>query len=396
MKKVVVTGISGQDGSYMADYLLENTDHEVFGMIRHSSNPNKKNYQHLLNNPRFKIISGDLTDFISISNVVKDINPDYFINFGAQSFVYESWNTPLSTFEIDAMGPLHCLEAIRLYAPKCRFYSAGSSEEVGDVDYCPQDLKHPLKPRSPYGAAKCAAKMITKVYRESYNLYAIHGRLYNHESERRGEAFVTRKITQGVARIYHAIKNNKSFDPIELGDIDAKRDWSHAYDFVDGIWRMLNQENYRKDLLEIKKDLYTLPDNLGWNGESREIIELEKKTEQLWPEVLPTAIKEYVLSSDETHSVQEFLTLAFKASGIEGTWSGGIIQGDPIFYRYYSHSKGLLMRTNPTFYRPAEVSVLLGDSKITRQELGWQPKISFNQLVERMVKHDIENYEFQR
>lgn len=350
-KKVLITGISGQDGSYMADYLLENTDHEIYGMVRHSSNPNKKNYKHLLNNPRFQVISGDLTDLVSISYVVDKIKPDYFINFGAQSFVFESWNTPVSTFEIDAMGPLHCLEAIRLYAPKCRFYSAGSSEEVGDVDCSPQDINHPLKPRSPYGAAKCAAKMITKVYRESYNLYAIHGRLYNHESERRGEAFVTRKITKGVARIYHAIKNGQDFAPIELGNLDAKRDWSHALDFVDGIWKMLNQKEP----------------------------------------------KEYLLSSDETHSVREFVELAFKASGIQGIWFENLKKAPES--EVYAHKDGNiitglhLVSINPQFYRPAEVSILLGDSTEIRKELGWKPKVSFNQLVERMVKNDIENYE---
>lgn len=383
-KKVIVSGISGQDGSYMADFLIANTDHEIFGMIRHSSNPNKKNYQHLLNNPRFKIVSADLTDLVSISYIVDKIKPDYFINFGAQSFVYESWNTPVSTFEIDAMGPLHCLEAIRKYAPNCRFYSAGSSEEVGDVDYSPQDLKHPLKPRSPYGAAKCAAKMITKVYRESYNLYALHGRLYNHESERRGEAFVTRKITKGVARIYHSIKNGKDFEPIELGNLDAKRDWSHAYDFVDGIWRMMNQELYNKDIIQLANKTEKLDQGLKFLS----YVDYNY--------FIKNGLKEYVLSSNETHSVRKFVELAFAAANlkIDKVDNGGalpVLEGKGRQIQYIYNKKPVVV-INPVFFRPAEVSILLGDSTEIRKELGWKPQISFNQLVERMVKHDIENY----
>ena len=347
MKKVIITGVTGQDGSYMAEYCLK-LGHKVFGVIRRSSNPNYSNLKNVIGNPNFKFVYADLSDFSSIENIVKDIRPDYFINLAAQSFVGASWAMPEQTFDITALGVLRCLDAIRKTCPSCRFYSAGSSEEMGDVEYSPQDLKHPVRPRSPYGAAKAAARHITKVYRESYNMYAIHCILYNHESERRGEEFVTRKITKGVARIYNAIKQGKSFEPIELGNLDSKRDWSHAMDFVDGIWVMLNQDKP----------------------------------------------KEYILSSNETHSIREFVEKAFKIAGISGSWiyTGDGRAEDEGFYRKREDGNyEPLVKVNPRFYRPAEVELLLGDSNPARKELGWTPKISFDSLIERMVVSDISN-----
>jgi GDPmannose 4,6-dehydratase len=344
-KKIVVTGITGQDGSYMVDFLLKNTDYTIYGMVRRASTLNTTNISQFLANDRFKLITGDLSDGQSIANIVSEVVPDYFINLAAQSFVGSSWQIPEQTFDVGAMGVLRCLEAIRKYAPNCRFYNAGSSEELGNVDYYPQDDKHPLKPRSPYGAAKAAARHLVKVYRESYDLYAIQGLLYNHESQRRGEEFVTRKITKGVARILKCIKNNEKFEPIHLGNIDAKRDWSHAMDFVEGIWLMLNQSEPR----------------------------------------------EYILSSGETHSVREFVSLAFKAAGIEGNWD--FVNGkEPINERflYINHdSTQPLIIINPEFYRPAEVDLLLGDSTPARSELNWNPKISFTDLVKLMVENDL-------
>jgi len=346
MKKIIITGVTGQDGSYMVDYILKNTDYFIYGVRRRSSNPNLQNIKHNLDNPRFKMIIADLGDSNSIDEIVKEIQPDYFINFAAQSFVGSSWQIPLQTFDATALGVLRCLEAIRKYAPTCRFYSAGSSEEMGDVIYSPQDLKHPIRPRSPYGAAKAAARHITKVYRDSYNLFAIHSILYNHESERRGEEFVTRKITKGVARIYNAIKNNKNFDPIELGNLDAKRDWSHAEDFIEGIWLMLNQEKP----------------------------------------------KEYILSSNETHTVREFIEIAFNYVGIKGSWiyidPDGCPEDEMFCFQTKDNQYKQLVKINPKFYRPAEVDLLLGDSSLARKELGWNPKISFQNLVEKMVKAD--------
>jgi GDPmannose 4,6-dehydratase len=345
-KNIIITGITGQDGSYMVDYLLKNTDYNIVGIRRRSSNPNLQNLKHNLNNSRFKMLIADLSDSNSIDEIVKEIIPHYFINFAAQSFVGSSWQIPLQTFDATALGVLRCLEAIRKYAPKCRFYSAGSSEEMGDVLYTPQDLNHPIRPRSPYGAAKAAARHITKVYRESYDLFAIHSILYNHESERRGEEFVTRKISKGVANIFKAIKNNEEIKPIELGNLDSKRDWSHAEDFIEGIWLMLNQ----------------------------------------------SSPKEYILSSNETHTIREFIQEAFKVIDIEGHWiytGDGRAEDEAFYLKTEKENYISLVKVNPKFYRPAEVNLLQGDSSIARQELNWTPKNSFKDLVRRMVNSDL-------
>ena len=346
--KIIITGILGQDGANMAEYLLANTNYEIYGVMRRSSNPNFINCLKFLNDPRFKLIYGDLSDSVSIDSLVKDIQPDYFINFGAQSFVGCSWEIPLQTFDTNATGVARCLEAIRKHKKSCRFYSAGSSEEFGDVQYSPQDINHPVRPRSPYGASKAAARHLVKVYRESYNLYAVHGVLFNHEGTKRGEEFVTRKISKGVARIYHAIKNNQPFAPIELGNIDTQRDWSDSEDFVDGVWKIMNQEKP----------------------------------------------KDYVLSSNETHTIREFISKSFVCAGIEGVWHGhGQEEQMSVSTEYAIKNEiqsSILVKINPKFYRPAEVELLLGDSTPARKELGWNPKISFDNLVERMVKYDIE------
>jgi GDPmannose 4,6-dehydratase len=266
--------------------------------------------------------------------------------------------------DVNATGVMRCLEAIVRHAPNCRFYNAGSSEQFGDVQYSPQDEKHPHRARSPYGASKIAAHQIVKTYRESFNLYAVQGLLFNHESPRRGEEFVTRKITLGVARIAKAIKNKQLFDPIELGNIDSKRDWSHAADFVDGIWRMLNQDTY-----------YT-PQS------AQELREGKIK------------LKEYVLSSNETHAIKEFIELAFQEVNIEGVWTG---EGENQKYNIVNHiledneniKSYNLVRINPKFYRPADVEILLGDSSLARKELGWSPKYDFKSLVREMVQSDL-------
>ena len=347
-KKVVfVTGVTGQDGSHMADYLLSNTDYFVVGGARRLSIKNHENIKHLENNPRFKLVNFDLSDAHSISKIVEKLKPEYFINLAAQTFVGSSWDFPAQTWECNTTGVIHILEAIRQHKPSCRFYNAGSSEEYGNVAYVPQDENHPAKPRSPYGASKSAARQLVKVYRESYNLYAIQGLLFNHEGTRRGEEFVTRKITKGVARIKKAISEGKSFEPIELGNVKARRDWSDAEDFVDGIWKMLNQEKPN----------------------------------------------EYVLSSNETYTIAEFVWYAFKAAGIEGAWHGeaelsefSISTKDAI---KYEPVVSVLVKINPKFYRPAEVDLLLGDSTKARKELKWEPKTSFEKLVEKMVVNDL-------
>lgn len=369
MNNIVITGVTGQDGANMVEYLLEKTNYNIHGVARRASNPNYINCQKFINNPRFKFIYGDLSDAVSIDGIIQSLKPDYFINFGAQSFVGCSWEIPLQTFDTNATGVARCLEGIRRLHPKCRFYSAGSSEEFGDVAYSPQDIYHPIRARSPYGASKAAARHLVKVYRESYNLYAVHGILFNHEGTKRGEEFVTRKISKGVARIYHAIKNGKTFDPIELGNLDAKRDWSDSEDFVDGVWKMLNQENFRYDL---QPELYR---------------------EQSYCKSIIRGLKDYVLSSNETHSIREFIEIAFNEIGIEGVWHGtGILEEYSISTKYAIANDPLssvLIKVNEKFYRPAEVDLLMGDSTPARTELNWLPKTDFQGLVKKMVAHDI-------
>jgi GDPmannose 4,6-dehydratase len=347
MNNIVITGVTGQDGANMVEYLLANTNYNIYGVARRASNPNYVNCQKFINDPRFKFIYGDLSDAVSIDGIIQSIKPDYFINFGAQSFVGCSWDIPLQTFDANATGVARCLEAIRRFHPCCRFYSAGSSEEFGDVDYSPQNIQHPIRARSPYGASKAAARHLVKVYRESYSLYAVHGILFNHEGTKRGEEFVTRKISKGVARIYNAIKKGKTFDPINLGNLESKRDWSDSEDFVDGVWKMLNQKTP----------------------------------------------KDYVLSSNETHSIREFVELAFSEAGIEGVWHGSAINEEYSVSTKYAISNdpmsSTLIKINEKFYRPAEVDLLMGDSTPAREELGWSPKTDFKGLVKKMVAHDI-------
>lgn len=339
MKKIIITGILGQDGANMAEYLLANfEDVQIHGMMRRCSNPNFVNIEKFKHHPSFKLNFLDLSDGASIDSAVKDIQPDYFINFAANSFVGISWKMPEQVMDVNALGVLRCLEAIRKFKPDCRFYSAGSSEEWGNVDYSPQDINHPIKPRSPYGASKAAARHLVKVYRESYNLYAVHGILFNHEGTKRGEEFVTRKISKGVARIKSEIAAGRIPQPIELGNIDSKRDWSDSRDFVEGVWLMLNQDKP----------------------------------------------KDYILSSGETHSIREFIEKAFCVAEIYGSWSGeGLNEA-------FSSKDLQLVKINPNFYRPAEVDLLLGDSTPIREELGWKPKITFDKLVKSMVEYDID------
>lgn len=347
-KKVIVTGVLGQDGANMVEYLLRETDHEIYGVMRRTSNPNFFNCKNFINDKRFNLVYADLGDSVSIEEVVDRVQPDYFINFAAQSFVGCSWTIPVQTFDTNATGVLRCLEAIRRHKPDCRFYSAGSSEEFGDVDYSPQDINHPIKPRSPYGASKASARHLVKVYRESYKLFAVHGILFNHEGTKRGEEFVTRKITKGVAQIASALRRKETFAPLELGNLDAKRDWSDSEDFVDGVWKMVNQDSP----------------------------------------------KDYVLSSGETHSIREFVELSFRYAGVTGIWNGKG-QQEQFSISTEDHFKfdaqsSVLMKINPEFYRPAEVEILLGDSSPAKEELGWEPKVSFPELVKKMTKNDID------
>jgi len=338
-KTAIVTGVTGQMGSFFAEFLL-GKGIKVVGVTRRLSVPNDENISQIKNSEQIIFELMDLGDSHSINNVIEKYKPDYFINCAANSFVGTSWDCPEQHFEFNCLGVLRQLEAIRKHSPHTRYVNFGSSEEFGDVVTVPQDETHPARARSPYGASKIAARQIVKVYRESYNLFALQCWCFNYESERRGEEFVTRKITKNIARIQKALQNKESCPPIELGNVDAKRDWSYAVDFVRGVWLMLNQETP----------------------------------------------KEYVLSSNETHSVREFVELAFQAAMIEGEW-----RGEGINETFVKKDTGeVLMKINPKFYRPAEVELLLGDSTLARKELGWIPKTSFSKLVQKMVASDLD------
>jgi GDPmannose 4,6-dehydratase len=337
-KNIIITGVTGQDGSNMVRFLLKNTTHNIYGGVRRLSVNNHENIIDIKDD-RFKLINLEIIDQQSIINNIKKIKPDYIIHFAAQSFVGESWNSPIYTFSTNTLSVMYFLEAIVQHCPKCRFYSAGSSEEFGDVVCSPQDINHPLKPRSPYGASKCAARHIVKVYRESYNLFAIHCILFNHEGIRRGKEFVTRKITSNIARIKKELDDDKEVVPFELGNINVSRDWSDSEDFMEAVWLMLNQDEPR----------------------------------------------EYVLSSNETHTVREFIELACKYARLDYQWKEN---GNELETQLLVGNQ-VIMTINKKYFRPAEVEMLYGDSSETRKAINWQPKTNFKKLVEKMVLHDI-------
>lgn len=353
--RVLITGITGMDGSLMADYILKNTDFHIYGLVRRLSVPNTKNIKHLIGNPRVTLIEGDLSDPISIDSIVERWKPHYLINFAANSFVGDSWKVPHQHMEVNSLGVLYLLEAIRKHSPGTRFYEAGSSEMFGDVKYAPQDEKHPFSPRSPYGVSKCAAAHLVKVYRESYNLHAIVGTLFNHEGVRRGEQFVTRKITKYVAKYANGLHK----EPLRLGNLFAKRDWSDAEDFVRGIWMMMNQDQFNP---RFKNEFF------------------ENKH-----------AKDYILASGETHTIKEFVELAFEAAGTRIEWAN---ENSPTEIKgYAADTQELVVSIDPQFFRPAEVDLLLGDSTKAREELGWRPDTSFKELVSKMVANDLREVE---
>ena len=333
-KTAIITGVTGQDGSYLAELLLSK-GYQVYGLVRRTSQPTQGRslINHLLENERFHLVNGDLTDQSSIDNAVNEIQPDEFYNLGAQSFVPESWRSPTMTADVTGLGALRCLEAIKLVKPDCRFYQAGSSEQFGEVREIPQNELTPFYPRSPYGCAKVFAYEITRNYRESYGLYACTGILFNHESPRRGLEFVTRKVTMTVARISSGLD-----EFLSIGNVKAKRDWGFAGDYVEMQWRMLQQEE---------------------------------------PE-------DFVVATGETHSVQDMINMAFSRVGFDLTWSGEGV--DTIA----TDKEGVVrVKTNPKFFRPAEVDLLVGDYTLASQKLGWKPSTSFEELVNMMVDSDV-------
>jgi len=331
MKNALITGITGQDGSYLAELLLEE-GYNVFGIVRRKSKVDYNNAAHLIGKVTF--ITADMEDEASLIKAMQISKADEVYNLAAQSFVAASWDSPLSTAQIDALGVTNMLEAIRTVNPKARFYQASTSEMFGKVQEIPQKETTPFYPRSPYGVAKLYGHWITKNYRESYGMYACSGILFNHESERRGEEFVTRKITMAVAKISKGLQ-----EYVELGNLDAKRDWGHSKDYVKAMHLMLLQDE---------------PDD-------------------------------YVVATGETHTVREFAELAFKAAGIEVEWHG---KADKEYATNKANGK-VVLKVNPKFYRPAEVELLIGDPSKAEKKLGWKREISYQQLIERMVKNDL-------
>lgn len=331
MKHALITGVTGQDGSYLAELLLEK-GYEVYGIMRRKSVVDYGNVEHIKDKIHF--IYADMTDIVSLINAMRISQADEVYNLAAQSFVGTSWEQPVATADIDAIGVTNMLEAIRTVKPEAHFYQASTSEMFGKVQEMPQTEKTPFYPRSPYGVAKVYGHWITKNYRESYNMFACSGILFNHESERRGLEFVTRKITNAVTRIKLGLQ-----DHVELGSLDAKRDWGHSKDYVRAMWLMLQQEQ---------------PDD-------------------------------YVIATNETRTVREFVETAFHHVGIEVEWHGSGVDEIGI-----DKANGkTVVSVNPKFFRPAEVEVLLGNPAKAEAALGWEREISFAELVKRMVENDL-------
>jgi GDPmannose 4,6-dehydratase len=345
MKKALITGITGQDGSYLAELLLQK-GYEVHGIIRRASSFNTARIDHLykdphLNNVQMFLHYGDLTDSSNLNRLLEKIEPDEIYNLAAQSHVKVSFEVPEYTAETTGIGTLRLLDAIKETGLKTKFYQASTSELFGGLpETAPQNEKTPFYPKSPYGAAKLYAYWITVNYREAYNLYACNGILFNHESPRRGETFVTRKITRAVANI---VKGKQ--EKLYLGNMDSKRDWGFAGDYVKGMWMMLQQET---------------PDD-------------------------------YVLATGETHTVREFATLAFKCAGIDIEWKGTGVNEKGINRR----TGKVLVEIDPKYFRPTEVDLLLGDPTKAKERLGWKPEVTFEQLVEMMVQADLESTSYE-
>lgn len=323
----LILGCNGQDGSYLSELLLDK-GYRVYGVIRRSSVDNTERISHLIPNPNFELIHGDITDSSCMHRLVSGIKPDELYNLAAMSHVGVSFDQPITTCDINAVGPLNVLEAIRQTSPSTKFYQASTSELFGDTDIAPQDENTPMMPNSPYAVAKLYAHHLVGLYRRAYGIFACAGILFNHESPRRGEDFVTRKITKYVASLQRWMDLNDGFPrknidvpPLALGNIEAKRDWSHAEDMVRGMWLMMQQEK---------------PDD-------------------------------YVLGSGETHTVRDFLSAAFSSIGLD--YSDYVI-------------------IDPKFYRPVDVNLLHADSSKALAILGWEPVISFGELVDCMVTHD--------
>jgi GDPmannose 4,6-dehydratase len=332
MKNALITGITGQDGSYLAELLLEK-GYDVYGMVRRSSTESFERIEHIKD--RINLVEGDLLDQLSLINIIEESKAEEVYNLAAMSFVPTSWKKPLLTGDFTGLGVTRMLEAIRHVNPKLKFYQASSSEMFGKVKETPQTEDTPFYPRSPYGVAKVYGHFITINYRESYNMYACSGILFNHESPRRGLEFVTRKVTNAVARISLGLQ-----DELRVGNLNAKRDWGYAGDYVRMMWLMLQQDT---------------PDD-------------------------------YVIGTGESHSVRELIEAAFNCVGTKIRWEGiGIDEKG-----YDAGTGKCVVRLDPKFYRPAEVDLLIADPSKAKDKLGWKPEVTFKGLIEMMVESDVE------
>lgn len=339
-KTALITGITGQDGSYLAELLLDK-GYEVHGIIRRSSTFNTSRIEHIFQDPhetnkRLFLHYGDLADSSNLSRLIESIKPDEIYNLAAQSHVRVSFDVPEYTGDVVALGTLRLLDAIRESGVKTKFYQASSSEMFGLVQHVPQTEETPFYPRSPYGVAKLYGYWITRNYRESYGLFACNGILFNHESPRRGETFVTRKITRGLSRIKLGID-----DDLYLGNLEAKRDWGYAKDYVEGMWMMLQQDE---------------PDD-------------------------------YVLATNETHTVREFIEVCAKQLGFDLQWRGEGLEEEGID----SKTGNVIIRIDPAYFRPAEVDLLIGDYTKAKTKMGWEPKVTFAGLAKLMVEADLKD-----
>ncbi len=333
-KKAFITGVTGQDGSYLAEFLLEK-NYEVHAILRRSSVFTTARIEHIFHHPNFHTYHGDLADSSNLHRLITQIQPDEIYNLGAQSHVGVSFEVPEYTAEVDALGTIRLLDAIRDAGLKTKFYQASTSELFGGLpETVPQSEKTPFYPKSPYGAAKLYAYWITVNYRESYGLYACNGILFNHESPRRGETFVTKKITQAVARIHQGKQA-----VLKLGNLDAKRDWGYAKDYVEAMWLMLQQEQ----------------------------------------------AKDYVIATGKAYTVRQFVELAFAEVGTEIIWQGSGVNEMGVCKK----TGKTLVQIDPKYFRPAEVEYLLGDPSLAQIELGWTAKTSLEDLVKIMIKYDL-------
>ena len=339
MKKAFITGITGQDGSYLAELLLEK-GYEIHAILRRASVFTTQRIEHIFKHKNLFTYHGDLTDSSNLHRLLMQIKPDEIYNLAAQSHVAVSFEVPEYTADVVGLGVIRILDAVRDLGPNCKYYQASTSELFGGIPGTePQSETTPFYPKSPYGAAKLYAYWVTVNYRESYNLFACNGILFNHESPRRGETFVTKKITQAVARIYQGRQN-----VLKLGNLDAKRDWGHAKDFVYAQWLMLQQDKPQ----------------------------------------------DYVIATGETHTVREFVEMSFKEVDIDIEWKGIGVEEKGID----SNTGKVLVEIDEKYFRPAEVELLLGDPSKAEKELGWKRQVSFKELVSGMVKYDLENDNF--